>query len=133
MEEIRFLAKKAGEIMTHGVVAVDRGVKVVNACIHMVKKRIRSVLVLSNGEFKGIVTASDIISKVLMKELPISEVTVGDIMTSPLITIDYDSDIEEACQLMVEKKVRHLPVVRNGEIVGMVTPTDILRGVGIKD
>ncbi|RLG60738.1 hypothetical protein DRN86_01760 [Candidatus Geothermarchaeota archaeon] len=132
MRRVKFSSKKVGEVMTHGVVAVDKTLKVSSACIHMVRRRVRGLLVLSEGKFEGIVTASDILFKIIIKQLPADEISVGEIMSSPLITIDYNASVEDACKLMMKKNFRHLPVVRDGNIVGMITPTDILRGVEFK-
>ena len=131
-KKVYFSCKKVSDIVTHDVVAVDKTATISSVCAHMVRNRVRSVLVLSEGRFIGIVTASDIIFKVLMKGLPEDKVRVSEIMSSPLITINYDASVEDACKIMIEKKIRHLPVVRDGRIIGIVTPTDILRGIEVK-
>lgn len=131
-KKVRFLPKKVHEIMTHGVIAVDKTLDISNACAHMVRGRMRGLLVLSEGRFEGIVTASDIISKVIIKGKQVEKLRVEEVMSSPLITVDYDASIEEACKMMMKRKIRHLPVVRGKSIVGMITPTDVLRGVEFK-
>jgi len=83
------------------------------------------LLVLKNGSPVGIVTEHDFVSKVIARDADPKKLTVGDIMSSPLITVDPDEDLLKASELMQKNNIRRLPVVKDGIIYGMVTARDI--------
>ena len=73
----------------------------------------------------GIVTERDFVNKVIVHDLDPKKVYVSDIMTSPLITIDPEADIQKASELMQKYNIRRLPVVKEGIIYGVITSGDI--------
>jgi signal-transduction protein with cAMP-binding, CBS, and nucleotidyltransferase domain len=87
---------------------------------------IGSLIIKSNSRPEGLVTESDIIAKVVSKDLPASKVTVDELMTRNLIEIDPGRDLYEAARLMAKNNIRRLPVVKNGALVGILTSTDVL-------
>jgi CBS domain-containing protein len=88
------------------------------------------LVVLKSGMPGGIVTEEDFVKKVLASDLDPKTLSVGHIMSSPLITIDPDEDLLKASQLMKEHEIRRLPVVRDGIIYGVITAMDIATHCG---
>jgi CBS domain-containing protein len=82
--------------------------------------------VTKEGEPAGIITERDIALKVLLKNKRASEVEAREIMTSPLTTIEPEASVEEACKLAARKRIKRLPVVENGVLVGIVSIRDLL-------
>ncbi|MCX8153877.1 MAG: CBS domain-containing protein [Candidatus Bathyarchaeota archaeon] len=83
------------------------------------------VIVEQSGIPTGIITEHDIIVRMLTQGLDPSIVIARAIYTNPLVTIEETATVEEAAKLMREWKIKHLPVTRNGKLVGMLTYLDI--------
>ncbi|MCI0557168.1 MAG: CBS domain-containing protein [Nitrososphaera sp.] len=115
------------DIMTKDIVMIDGGKTTLEAAKLMAEKGISSLFVLEDDVPVGIVTERDFIKKVCAKELLISEVKVLDIMSKILTTADPETPIEVAVQRMVNHKIRRLPIMEGGKIVGIVTVTDLAR------
>lgn len=75
----------------------------------------------------GIVTKGDILRKVLLKGLDPHKVTAKSAMSSPVVTVDHEATIEAASRIMTTRNVSKLPVIKNGNLVGIITSTDIIR------
>lgn len=88
-------------------------------------KNIGSLFIEEDGKVIGIITEGDVLRKIVAQGKDPSTTLVKDIMSSPLITIEPEKSIEEANELMAQHKIRRLPVDNNGEIVGIVSMTDI--------
>jgi len=91
-----------------------------------------SLIVFDLGRAMGIVTERDIIRKVTAEGKDAMHVHVGDIVSSPLITIHPDKPAREAAELMLEKKIRHLPVVKLNRLLGIITLQDFAKQVSKK-
>jgi CBS domain-containing protein len=91
-----------------------------------------SLIVFDLGRPIGILTERDIIRKVTAEARDPMRVHVADIVSSPLVTIHPDKSIREAAALMLEKKIRHLPVVKNDRLLGMITLQDFARHMSKK-
>jgi len=86
---------------------------------------ISSVLVAVQGKLLGIVTEHDIVQRVVANGLDPKNVLLSDIMSQPVIYTTPDASILQAARLMTQYKIRRLPVVDKGRVVGMVTADDI--------
>ncbi len=86
------------------------------------------VVVGGAGDVKGIVTERDILKKVVSKGFRSTDVTVEKIMTpvDEMISVDPNSTLEEAADLMTQNHVKRLPVVEEGQLVGIITATDLI-------
>ena len=91
----------------------------------MARGRVGSVIVQKEKKPIGIITDSDIIKKVVAKDKLPSSVKVEDIMSSPIIIVRPDDDVSVAKDKMIKNRIKRLPVVKNGEVVGILTTTDI--------
>jgi CBS domain-containing protein len=93
----------------------------------MAKNDIGSVVVTEDGKPVGILTERDVMKRVCPGGR-CREATAGELMSKPLITIEADARIGEAALLMVKKDVRRLLVTDKGEVVGIITQKDVMRG-----
>ena len=114
------------DAMTSNVLTVDPGTSVADAAHLMTKFKIGSLIVKSNSEPEGLITESDIISKVVSKDLKASDITVGTVMTRNLISISPGSELNEAARVKAKNNIRRLPVVNEGTLVGILTSSDVL-------
>jgi CBS domain-containing protein len=88
------------------------------------------IIVLDKGKPYGIVTEWDLVSKVLATEKDPKKLTLKEIATKPVVTIDPDEDLLKASELMQKKDIKRLPVVKGGVIYGVITSTNIAQKCG---
>jgi hypothetical protein len=91
--------------------------------------RVRAVLVIDDNELKGIVSQGDCAIKVLLPHLNPTEVLVSKIMTPNPLTVTRSNLLEECMAIMVHKHIRHLPVVENNQVVGVVSVGDLVKNI----
>lgn len=115
------------DIMTKNIVTIDGDKTALEAAKLMAEKGISSLFVMKDGQPVGIVTERDFVKKVCAKELPIAQVKTADIMSKILTTSDPETPIEVAVQRMINHKIRRLPVIEGGKIVGIITVTDLAK------
>ena len=117
------------EVMSKNVKAVQPDSSVKEAVASMNKFNIGSILVVQDNKPVGIVSERDILRRVVEPCLSPENLTVGQIMTSPVYTISEMASINEAAKLMAMKKVRKIPVIKKKKLVGIITYTDIVKRV----
>ena len=83
------------------------------------------------GRTAGIVTETDLLEKVLSKGLNPKKIAVRDIMTTPIITVDSETSVDEAVEMMIKKNIRRLPIEDKGKIIGIIIDRDIVRAVPV--
>jgi len=118
------------------VIEVKQDTLVSEAVMLMTKRKVGYLLVARNEvEFldasAGIVTETDMLEKVLSQGLNPKKITLKDIMTTPLITVDSKTSVDEAIKMMIKKNIKRLPVEEKGKIVGIIIDRDIVRSVPI--
>jgi len=113
------------DIMTKKVESVDREITVEKVAKMMGKMRIGSVLVNDSGKPFGIFTERDLLTKVLARGLSM-ESGIGELSSTPLITLPSESNIHKVALTMVAKHVRRIPITQNGDIIGIVTARDLV-------
>lgn len=106
------------------VVRPDTSVKEVVATMN--KFNIGSILVVQGNRPVGIITERDILRRMVEPCLAPETLTARQIMSSPVITINETASIEEAAKLMAKKRIKKLPVMNNGKLVGILSFTDIV-------
>lgn len=113
------------DVMTRAIISVTNETTVFQVAKMMEQGGIGAVLVKKNGHLSGIITDRDYATKIVAHNLP-SDTPVEQIMSSPLITINFDESISAAAERMTSKKIRKLAVTDNGNIVGLITSTDLV-------
>ncbi len=113
------------DIMSTALISVDITTPVFQIAKMMQLGEIGAILVKENEAHVGIITDRDFATKITAKTLPF-DTPVKKIMSSPLITINHDEPISAAAEMMSSKKIRKLAVSDNGNIVGLITSTDLV-------
>jgi len=113
------------DIMAKTLISVNPETTAFQIAKMMEQGGIGAVLIKDNGNLAGIVTDRDFATKITANNLP-SNTPVEKIMSSPLITINHDEPISAAAEMMSSKKIRKLAVSDNGNIVGIITSTDLV-------
>ena len=118
---------KVIDAMTTKPVSIDQDTSLLNCAVTMDEKHVGAVVVRDNEQSLGIITEQDIVRKVVAKGInPLTE-KVRDYMQKNLVTINPDKDIYDALILMRDNNIRHLPVVEENKMVGLLTIKDILK------
>ena len=107
--------------------AVSATVTIAKAVDEMNRHRIGSIVVLDNNCPIGIFTERDVLTRVVGRHVDSNIMRVADVMTSELITISPETTIEETMVLFAVKRCRHLPVVADGRLIGLISIGDISR------
>ena len=125
-----------GERMSRPVISVSPETPITEALAMFKREHIRRAPVMKNGKLLGIVSQSDLLNaspssattlNVWELNYLISKVTVKDVMTKKVITVDKDTPIEEAARIMADTKIGGLPVTSAEKVVGMITETDLFK------
>jgi CBS domain-containing protein len=95
----------------------------------MAEKSIGALPVIANGELVGILTERDYARKVALQSRSSKDTAVGEIMTSPVVSVPPDQTVEECMRIMTRTRIRHLPVIDRGQVVGIVSIGDLVRKV----
>jgi len=116
---------KVKDVMVTDVVTVDVGVSVRKAVERMNAQDIGCLIVLEKGHYAGILTERDVLTRVVAKALNPEKVFVGQVMSKPLTVVDPEASLEDAVKLMLERRVKKLPVIKAKNLLGLITMTDI--------
>jgi len=114
------------DVMVREVVKGDIDLTILEAAKLMRKYDVDSIVVLDHGDPVGIVTEGDIISELVSKDVKPSEVKLKDIMTTPLITASPSDRLSDIAKKMARERIRKIPVIENGKLVGIVADVDII-------
>ncbi|MEM4373458.1 MAG: CBS domain-containing protein [Nitrososphaerota archaeon] len=114
------------DIVRKPLITVDASDTVRYVAGIMVKNNISGVVVTDGGRPVGLVTERDLVAKVLAGERDPEALKARDIMSRPLITVDVDTKLSEAIDLMNRKRIRRLVATESGKVVGIFTQRDIL-------
>ena len=93
----------------------------------MVEANVGSLLVTVEGRIEGIVTERDYLRRVTLEDRTDKETQVHEIMTSPLIVVTPQTPVDECMAVMTDRRIRHMPVVDEGEVVGLVSIGDLVK------
>ena len=121
MPAVRDIIENKGQ----DVAAVAEGDLVLDAVKIMADQRIGSVVVTSGRRVIGIFTERDVLNRVVAVERDPKSVRVDEVMSAPVACCQLDTKLSECKSVMASKKLRHLPVVEDGELVGMISIGDI--------
>ncbi|MFC5699621.1 CBS domain-containing protein [Pseudomonas sp. GCM10022186] len=111
------------------IFSVDPTTTVLEAALLMADKDIGALVVLKGGELVGIVTERDFVRRVAALERSAYATTIEEVMTSNLFVVTLRDSNQYCMQLMTEKNLRHLPVLDNGKLVGLLSIRDLVRDI----
>ncbi len=116
------------QIMSNSVISIDSSITATNAAKMMEDTGVGAIVVLENNLPTGIITDRDFAIKITAHSYPI-DTPVRRVMSTPLISIDPDSSLWEASDLMSTRKVRKLPVIDDDKVVGIITSSDLVKHI----
>ena len=125
MSTDRFLSARVGDLMTKMVVSVDVTLTANEVARLILEHKIDSFPVTEKGKLVGIVTGWDVLTKVVAKDLDPSKVRVREFMTESPVTCSPDYSVLQATKLMTKNGVKHIPVVKDAKVVGILTEYDV--------
>jgi CBS domain-containing protein len=111
------------------VFSVGPEAPVLEAIRAMAEHHVGALLVMQGEVLAGIVSERDYARKVILRGRSSSDTPVRDIMTSPVLTVSPDNSVEQCMQVVTDKRVRHLPVLEAGRVIGMVSIGDLVKAV----
>jgi CBS domain-containing protein len=111
------------------VITVAADTSVLDAIKIMADRTVGSLLVMDGDELKGIVTERDYARKVIIKGRSSESTQVGEIMTAKVCTATSQKTVNQCMTVMSERKIRHLPVVDDGKVVGMISIGDLVQAI----
>jgi|SRR5436190_6925373 len=117
------------KVKGNNVYSVTGQVSVFEAIKEMSEKNIGAILVIENEKLTGILSERDYARKIVLKGKLSRETLVKDIMTENVLTVTTDDTIEKCMAIMTEKHIRHLPVVENNKVLGMISIGDVVNGI----
>jgi CBS domain-containing protein len=114
-----------GDVMRVQVVTVEPHDSAQLAVLRMLEEGVGSVAVCEGGRLAGIFTERDVL-RLAGEGTPLDEVRVADVMTTEVTTVSADVSVTDAAALMGERRIRHLPVVEDDRLLGMIGIRDVL-------
>ena len=125
MTTIDMGASTVSQVMRTKLETVNQSSTAQEASKRMRDKRVSSLVVIDEEEAPiGIVTERDLVRQVCSKDISSNNIIIHHIMSSPIVTIDVNASIEEVAEKMIQKKVRHLLIVDENRLSGIITPSD---------
>jgi signal-transduction protein with cAMP-binding, CBS, and nucleotidyltransferase domain len=118
------LSKKGGQVYS-----ISPDERALDAVALMARMGVAAVVVISGGQPAGIVSAKDFGQRVVLEGKSLERTKVGDIMTSPVITVSPTTTVSEAMAVMTRNRIRHLPVMEEGQLAGIVAMGDLARAI----
>jgi CBS domain-containing protein len=117
------------EAKGHDIIAIDPGATVYDAIAKMADTRVGALLVVSERRLVGIVSERDYARKVILQGRSSKETRVEEIMTPSPITVTPEHTVDECMRIVTNERIRHLPVLEDGELQGMVSIGDLVKTI----
>ena len=125
MSQVKHLLQGKGDI----IFSVAPDAPVLEAIKQMAEHRVGALLVMSGTKLVGVVSERDYARKVILQGKSSSQTAVSDIMTGSPLTVGPDTDVFECMRLCTDSRVRHLPVMHDGAVVGIISIGDLVKAV----
>lgn len=125
MKLVKHILKTKG----YDVYSTTMDATVFDAIQLMSDKGVGALLVIESGKLVGIISERDYTRKVILKGKSSKETPVREIMTAPVIYTTPDEPIEECMAVMTAKRIRHLPVLEDGKVVGVISIGDLVKAI----
>jgi CBS domain-containing protein len=123
------LVKNILQVKGNEVYAVPMDVVVFDAIKMMSDRGVGALLVMESGKLVGIISERDYTRKVILKGKSSKDTPVKEIMSAPVIYTTPDESIERCMAMMTTKRIRHLPVLDGGEVIGVVSIGDLVKAI----
>ncbi len=114
---------------SNAIHSVSPSTSVLDALQVMMDKNISALLVMESDELKGIFTERDYARKIILQGKSSKETLIRDVMTAELETVNLNASIDQCMQIMTNRHIRHLPIVEDGKVGGMVSIGDLVKFV----
>ena len=111
------------------IYSVSPDTSVLDALQVMMDKNISALLVMEGPDLKGIFTERDYARKIILQGKSSKETKIKEVMTARLEVINLNSSIDHCMQIMTDKHIRHLPIIDNGKVAGMISIGDLVKFV----
>ena len=111
------------------VYSITSELTVYDALKIMGEKNVGALLVIEDGQLLGIISERDYARKIILKGKTSHETLVREIMTEKVISVEPDDNIEKCMEFMSEKHIRHLPVLKNDQVTGIISITDVVTAI----
>jgi CBS domain-containing protein len=118
------MKRKTGEVWS-----VPPDASVYRAIEMMAEKQVGALLVIVQGELLGIISERDYARKVILKGRSSKETAVSEIMSSPVIFVSSQHTVGDCMRIITENRIRHLPVVQNSVVVGLISIGDLVNWI----
>ncbi len=109
------------------VLKIEADATVYDALVKIVERNVGSILVTDGDQVVGIMTERDYLRKIAVQGRTSRDTKVSEIMSSPLVYVTPETPVEEAMAIMTDRRIRHLPVVENDDVVGLVSIGDLVK------
>lgn len=114
------------QTQSQGLVTLPPNESVMTAAKLMADKAVGSVVIMDGGQLVGIFTERDLLNRIVSKGIDPKSVTLSDVMSKNVQTVNVNDSLEDCYEKMQETRARHLPIVSEGQVVGMVTMRNLL-------
>ncbi len=125
MLTVRQLLGKKG----HEVVSISPDATVYEAIEKMAENEVGALLVLNGGKLVGIISERDYARKVILKGRQSRKTAVREVMTENVITVRPEQNVHDCMELMTEKRIRHLPVLAEDKLIGIISIGDVVKSI----
>jgi CBS domain-containing protein len=125
MRQVRHLLQDKGD----DVYTIAPAAPVLEAIQRMAERRVGALVVMDGGQLAGIVSERDYARKVILQGRSSAQTAVADIMSPQPLTVSPDTDVFDCMRLCTERRVRHLPVVEDGRVIGVISIGDLVKAV----
>lgn len=125
MKTVREILEKKGS----DVFSISPEATVFDALKLMAEKDVGALLVLDDGKLVGILSERDYARRIILQNRTSKTTTVGELMTKNVLFISPDKTLEDCMVIMASKHLRHLPVIENDTLMGLISSTDVVRNI----
>ncbi|WP_108470459.1 CBS domain-containing protein [Rhodanobacter thiooxydans] len=125
MSQVKHLLQGKG----NAIYSIAPDAPVLEAIKHMAEHRIGALLVMRGEQLVGVMSERDYARKVILQGRSSSQTAVSDIMSSTPLTVGPDTDVFDCMRLCTDSRIRHLPVVEDGKVVGVISIGDLVKAV----
>jgi CBS domain-containing protein len=109
------------------VLKIEKTATVFDAITQIVEANVGSILVTDGDQVVGIMSERDYLRKIAVQGRTSRDTQVGEIMSTPLIYVTPETTIEESMAIMTDRRIRHLPVVENDDVIGIISIGDVVK------